>query len=204
MSKNKKMKLNREKQLPDFRTDGPPLFKCRICGKPHRNWNVNGDDWNLLPREYRAMILCEEDFLRLVNEAGHDTSHIQIERDKLWKRQQELWEGTKDLPAHYARIRFPMYSFPRFALSDTLWCEDQYCAVEWCEVTEIVGDKEYVAQLLAPAELDKAMTGNLYLTKWDGEKTDPVSGRPVLDVIQLLSSAVALERAQAVSGNKKQ
>ena len=194
MPKKKKPILNQVKQLPDFRTDGPPLFKCRICNQPHRNWNVKDEVWNLLPRLNRTMILCEEDFLRLLQEDGHDTSRIQIDRDYTWKRQQELWAETKDLPARYARIRFPMYRFLRCAISETVWCEDQWCAAEWCEVTETVGDQEYIARLLGPAVLGKDMAGSLFLTKWDGEQVDPISGRPVLDIVRHLSSPMDLSQ----------
>ena len=188
MSNDKSLKTEMHIQLPDFRTDGPPLFKCGLCGKRYKIWHVDEKEWDKLSPEYRSMAVCEDDFLRLLRKAGHSTSHITIERDRPWKRLQKLWAATKDMPAPYARIRFPLQSWLRHAISDTLWCEEQLVAVEWCEVMKTVGDRKYHAQLLNPVELDKKKSGSLYLTEWDGKKVDPVSGRPVLDVVSLIST----------------
>src|SRR5262249_28937316 len=85
------------KAMLDFRTKGPRLWQCELCIRQFRGWEVRDEDWRLIPPEYWPMVLCEEDYLRLVRQAGHDASKVEITHET-WRRQAKRWEKDNQAP----------------------------------------------------------------------------------------------------------
>lgn len=94
----------RAEQL-DFSIDGPAPLVCQLCGKLYKDWKVGAEQFSLLPKSYQHLSLCEEDFLRLLKEAGQDPSAIQISYDP-WESKVSLWKEDQDSPRFHTNIRF--------------------------------------------------------------------------------------------------
>jgi hypothetical protein len=110
--------------------------------------------------------MCENDFLQLLAEAGHDVDSVKITHET-WARQQNGWKSRSDAPKHYTHIRFS-------------WDE-----IMWCTVLEVKSDGTYLVQLINTSIFDGRMKKGTYLVaKWNGSLRHGLSGRPMLDPIR--------------------
>jgi len=168
-----KARLEKPAQLPTLKlyglnTDGPPLQMCALCSARYKDWCVPGDDWKLIPEKFASLKLCEQDFLRLVKEAGHDPDSIQIGYEP-WQKQTDAWEHVKDYPEHHWKI--------------LVECADGSGGDEtmWCEVLCRLEEGMFAVRLLNSSIFQPwYQEGKLYKAKWDGETIQLGTGRPVL------------------------
>lgn len=173
-------------KLPDFRCHGPMPWHCELCGKPYKGWEVRDEEWDLLPEEHRDKVICESDFLRLLREAGVDSSRIRITY-RTWQRQLEAFAHEQDVPAHHARIHFE--ADETRPISETAWCA----------VRKVVGPNLYVVSLVSSSAIDPEMQyGDVFLADWDGE-TYQRCGRPMFLPIRRLRSAFRITRRRRLS-----
>jgi hypothetical protein len=182
-------KTSSAKSQFDFRTDGPPLCCCDLCGRKFKAWEVTAQEWKLIPPRIQKREICEEDYLTLVEKAGHDPSKINITH-QTWDRMLAGWAETKDAPAHHAKIYFE-------AQDSKMPSESM-----WCEVLQQQANGQYVVRLQNTSFFSKtAKLGALYLASWDGGTVHGISGRPLFTPIRHLRALPGKKRKP--TGKKK-
>ncbi len=161
----------------DFRTSGPPLRVCHFCFARFRDWEVSDRRFELLPPAVRDLELCEDDFRDQLALAGHDPKKVRITRET-WKRRLEAWEQSKDAPAHHAHTRF---TFPRGR------GKVPYVETMWCEVLDFNDPDCIRVRLLNTTVFDESLRrGTLVTASWDGLTVHGLTGRPVLQFVEVV------------------
>jgi hypothetical protein len=159
-------------QFAVFDRSGPPLRSCELCNRRFKDWKVPDEQWQLIPEAYQQLELCEEDFIRLVQQQGHSTQDLRFDRS-VWEKRCALWREDKDSPVHHWKIRFA-------------FCVDEQIIEEtlWCEVLEEICKGLYRVRLRNTAYLDSSIRkGAIYRASWDGCTLHGISGRPLLEPI---------------------
>jgi hypothetical protein len=156
----------------DFRTSAPPLRQCQLCHTHYQDWEVAKGDWGLLPEKYRRMVLCEADFVALLQQSGNDPSTVQITHDS-WNDRMASWEVAKDNPGNETNI-----SVDFGVIRESMWCE----------VLESPSPLTYVTRLCDDSFFDPHLrVGTRLVAKWDGTTVDGITGRPLLHPIGRLT-----------------
>jgi hypothetical protein len=163
-----------EETVFDFRTKGPMPWICEICNKAYKGWEVSSEDWQLVPTKFLDLMLCEEDYLRLVKEAGHDPGKVKITH-KTHKWQLKGWRVTKDCPANHTKIGFE-HDVEGPVTGESMWCE----------VLKDLGEGELAVRLLNDSVVSgRIRDGSLWAARWEGA-FHRTSGRPVLKPVRRL------------------
>lgn len=170
----------------DLRNDGPIHCQCELCGRPHRPWEVPNDIWDLLPPENRDMVLCELDFLRLVQQTGADTIEIEITYENR-QRQHEISLAQQHPAPQLAKIHLDSMTSP---LGEWMWCA----------VVRVMGDYWYVVRLLNSSPIDRGLQyGDIFLAECDDEMEDCVEQPPLLTSFWRLRSGRRRTRRRRAS-----
>jgi hypothetical protein len=160
----------------DFSTSEVPLPHCKLCDQPYQDFRLPPHVWALLPDNYQRVPLCRDDFLRVLREAGHDTSGIEFS-DDAWKVKQDLWRQTAQAPKNRTQVRIQLR-------------KDMPGEIMWCEVLDNMGNGNFIVRLRNTSFIDARLCeGSVIQARWNGSCRHGVSGRPLFEPVRHLPVA---------------
>jgi hypothetical protein len=184
----------RRVQELDFRLEGPPLWTCTRCSQPFRDWTMTDGGGEVHPPEPFHGTLCPEDYLRLLEEEGRNTTGMEPDFEP-WRTRQRQWLEDKDMPAPYATLRLP-------CRLETVGPEVRH-ELLWCEAQRHLGDLRFLVRLhnssVAEGRLRK---GTYFLAEWDGRTVHGLNGRPIFLPVRRLRPDEARRYRRPAKGKR--
>jgi hypothetical protein len=135
---------------------------CHLCQRSFKEFALPPEVWVRLPQRYVGRLLCEEDCLRLLRDAGHDTRSVVFDYTA-WDKKCAEWEESKEFPPSYAHLLVESRE------------------LIWCEVLAFHGDGQYLVRLTDSTMFTRPLKrGVLLEARWNGSRRHALTGRAVL------------------------